>query len=451
MSKRKIIIDNSLKDILLKIKNDTIASIFLAGEVEEELLAHPEKEFDYFGLSHANKGHISYLTKEKIEKVEAEEVKDYWRPKYRYTARPGSVIKKFLNFEDHRIIESFSTSFLSLVDPPNYRMEVVKGEDIITYYHHANYSQQSGSLGGSCMKGSPAHFFDIYKKNEDTINMLVMFDQHNKVMGRSLVWIGKDFKLMDRIYVTNDLYLSYFYNWVSENDCIYKEHNNWMSPKQLMYRGEKIAKDLTIELKDTIFDTYPYLDTFKWLDKDLKKIHNFIPEDRKENLKVLGDHMGRTFPFDTFTFCQISNQLCTAYDSTYLDYLGLRVARNLTQRSYVLGTFILREHAIHVEEIGDYIFNEKYDHLNNKEAIDKRKLEQEEKRKRGTKLKEELEWYESGSSGGSSVDGVFIGELTQQPSYSEYVAEHSDPITVDTVTITDDEWMDSVSEGLTNC
>ena len=38
--------------------------------------------------------------------------------------------------------------------------------------------------------------------------MLVMLDQHDKVMGRSIVWIGDDFKIMDRIY-SNGITLVY--------------------------------------------------------------------------------------------------------------------------------------------------------------------------------------------------------------------------------------------------
>jgi hypothetical protein len=383
---RNIIISDALKEVLLKIdKSSHLNYLLLSGEVKESELSHPEKNFNYLDLSHSNKGHISYLTQEKIDKIEAED-KDYWEPKMRYTARPGSIMKKLFKTNSSEI-EYFASQFLAIVDPPVFHMKVVKGNDISKFYQHNNYYQQSGSLGASCMKCSPANYFDIYTQNEDKISMLLMLDQYDKVMGRAILWNGNDFKLLDRIYVCNDNYLYYFYNWAKENSCFYKEENTWYTPKNIMYDGEKTIKEFEISLKNVDFEKYPYMDTFKWLDKKEGKIYNYIPKGKMQNFIVLGDHMGRYFDSDYFAFCEYSHVLCLSRDLAYLDYLDMNVSYGMIVHSYVLDTNILREHYVFNEEIGDNIFNEEYDRFNDKEKIEKLKSVIEEKRKKGLELK----------------------------------------------------------------
>jgi len=388
--KRKIVISEALKEVLLKIDDRSyVRQLLLREEVDERLLTHPDKNFNYLDLSSSNKGHISYLTQDKIDKIEAEEDKDYWKPKMRYTARPGSVMKKLFKCDGYDI-ENFATQFLSLVDPPIFRMEIVKGKDIAKFYNYSNYYQQCGSLGASCMKGSPENYFDIYVENEDVVSMLVMLDQHDKVMGRSILWSVGEEKLLDRIYVCNDMYMNYFYNWAKENKCYYKEHNNWSTPKNIIFNGEKIIKEFEIDLKNVEFGNYPYLDTFKWLNKKEGKIYNYIPKGKLNDLIVISDHMGNYFDSDYFAFCEYSNDLCMSRDMVHLDYLNMNVYRGHTVRSYVLDTYIISSHSTISKEIQDRIFNEEYDRFNDKEKIEKKKIELEEKKKRGDKFKESL-------------------------------------------------------------
>ncbi len=60
----------------------------------------------------------------------------------------------------------------------------------------------SGSLGGSCMQGKPASYFEMYD-NEDCFQLLVAYSNGN-VVGRSLLVKADDKTYMDRRYGNDD-------------------------------------------------------------------------------------------------------------------------------------------------------------------------------------------------------------------------------------------------------
>jgi len=395
MASRKLIITPELKNVLVKINSD-IARLLLQEDIDDNTLSHPEKNFNYFDLSHTSKGHLSYLTKDRIDKIELED-KNFWEPKKRYHARPGSVIKKLFKIHDWEL-ENFTTQFLSIVDPPVFRMEVVKGEDVAKYYAQVNYFERRGSLGGSCMACVPSNFFQIYVENPEQINMLVMLDQHDKVMGRAVLWNGADFRLMDRIYVCNDLYINYFYNWAKENKCYYKKFNNWSTPKHLIFNDEEVIKEFDIILDKSHFELYPYLDTFKWLDLETRKISNYTPKDNT-NVICVSDHRGGHLMYNYFVFCDMEHDVHMSSEIVYIDYMNMNVYSGNAMRSYTLDRWIWKDHAVLCDEIRDYIFNEKYDQYNDHTIIEAKKKEYAEKRKKGEELKSGLR-----SSSGNGYD-----------------------------------------------
>ena len=71
----------------------------------------------------------------------------------RTAARTIRII--FPDFRDS-YYEEFHNLFISTatkVSKDRYTYRIVSGEDIRKYYHHSNYAEHTGSLGGSCMKG----------------------------------------------------------------------------------------------------------------------------------------------------------------------------------------------------------------------------------------------------------------------------------------------------------
>lgn len=392
----KIIITEELKQVLTKIDNQ-LSFILLKDEIDDDFLLKTDKPINYLDLSHTNKGHISYLTKDRIDKIEQDD-RDYWKIKLRYHARPGSVLKKLFSDQLHYSLEDFSIKFLSIVDKPVFRLELIKGSDISKYYNYKNYYIQNGNLGHSCMSHSPSKYFDIYVKNEDSINMLVMLNEDDKVMGRALVWNGDGFRLMDRIYVCNDIYEIYFRQWAKENGVYQKQFNNFKSPLHVITpNDESICKEFVINLNESKFDSYPYLDTFKWLDLKENKIYNYKPSFINDDFVTITDSMGGHLHKDFFGFDDITKEIYCYSEIVYIDYMDKNIYVGHLVYSHIFNRYIYADHYKRSNEVLDNIFNEQYDHLNDYDKIEERKKEIEEKKLNGNTLK--VEWKKIISDG----------------------------------------------------
>ena len=445
MSEKKFIITEDFKNVLSKINSD-IANILLQDNIDENILAKPEKNFNYVDISRTTKGHISYLTQEKIDKIEATEEKNYWEPKRRYHARPGSFIKKLLKVNDYEI-EDFTTQFLSIVDPPVFEMKVVKGQDVAKYYGQNSYYDFRGTLGSSCMRNSPPNFFDIYVHNPEQINMLVMINPSNKILGRALLWNGPDFKLMDRIYVSIDGHENYFYNWAKENEYYYKEFNTYNTPTHIVFNDVKEFKKFEITIDKSEFEYYPYLDTFKWLDVKNKKFYNYIPEGE---FITVSDHQGGHLNPDHFAFCEYTKEICTSEHLVFVEYLGMNINDDILSFSATLDTYIVDAHSKFCPDICDRIFNEEYDKFNDWGKINKKKEEFEEKRKNGGNDGLVSNWSSMG--GWAKIPRKYLEEEpdipNEQPSWAYTAAVAVDPeqpienAERYTVTLTCDSWED---------
>jgi len=414
---KKIIITEELKKILNQI-NNPLSHLILNENISDDNIVDLDKYINYIDISQSNKGHLSYLTKDRISKIENSEDKDYWKAKMRYHGRPGSVLKKLFHPNLSRHFEDFSMKYISIADKPEYHMELVNGNDIAKYYDYKNYYNQNGNLGGSCMSRVPSDFFDFYVQNVRNINLLVMLDQHDKIMGRAIIWIGNDFKLMDRIYTCNDLYESYFEDWAKSNNVMHKEYNNYKTPMHIIdpTNNTNIIKKYVINLEQSSFNKYPYLDSFKWLNRKTNKIYNYIPENQ-EDLIVLCDSMGGHLNKDTYDFDDITNEMYCKNDIIYIEYMNKKVYIGNTFKSCVYDTYIYQKHSIYSDEIKDYIFNKEYDNHNDYEKIKNKIIEKEKRIKNAIDKLSELK----------SSDGWDLGKDTIDP-YTEQAPPMFDSI-----------------------
>ena len=160
-------------------------------------------------------------------------------------------------------------------------LKVVTGTDISKYYKESNYHFDSklGSLAHSCMRYSKCQpYFKIY---EDNAKMLILYNEASrKITGRALLWEATDgTKIMDRIYSTEQNF-QLFFAWAKENNYIrkrYQAHNSqtsWVRPD-----GSGFDRLYNIQLKElpnerSLYDKYPYFDTFYRFDKTNNVIRN---------------------------------------------------------------------------------------------------------------------------------------------------------------------------------
>jgi hypothetical protein len=183
--------------------------------------------------------------------------------------------------------------------------KLVKGDEIAYWYNEDNYyidedeDRVGGTLGESCMRSADDSYFDIYCKNPEVCQLLILFSSVDtqKIVGRALVWkLNTGNMFMDRVYYTEDYINSLFSDYAKQNNIFKKEINNShgntksISPSSgsIAYPGNTV--DLTSGI--IYYDYYPYLDTFKYFYPNLSTLSTIF--DRSDESYELEDINGGT-------------------------------------------------------------------------------------------------------------------------------------------------------------
>lgn len=164
-------------------------------------------------------------------------------------------------------IERFYNNFL--VFQKNAYIEVVelKGDDLLEAYKLENYLHAKSTLAGSCMTDKTNNL-KLYTSNPDIISLLAI-KTFGKIAGRCLIWNTSEGKIMDKRYTCSD--------WVnSKFDRIMRE-NGYICNSSL--EDFPNSKKINIQLDNYGFERYPYVDTFKFFDKNTGLITNALNED----------------------------------------------------------------------------------------------------------------------------------------------------------------------------
>ena len=364
-----VLISKELRELLLEFSNDSVVAQLLLKKrhSKEDLVDSP---VNYISISTQDKTKISYMTVDRMSAISEDE---YWTSSRRFQAKPGAFIGKIFKNVSGRDVEKFSNLFRSQSCKPTFTFDVVSGEKIREYYHYESYSYTDrGSLGASCMKhDSCQRYFDMYTENPDKIKMLVMLSEGGGLMGRALLWDFDSHKVMDRIYTSSDEDLLFFFKkWASENGYVYKSEQNWSNT--LFFEklgGEKKELKLCVKLTGDIYERYPYMDTFKFIDRQTGNLYNYQPE---INFGTLCSSEGSVQSSDYLRLDGITKSFRYSHDCQWLEYLGLYTGVGM-EFSEVNDQYILRDHCEYDEEVHDYLFVGEYEKLNNLDGIEDRK------------------------------------------------------------------------------
>lgn len=363
-------ISDNLKTILQNISRESVVAKLLLKKrhQKEDLVENP---VNFISVSGEDSGKISYLTKERIDKIFTEtEITDLWSSSKRFHAKPGAFVSKVFKDIPAKEVEIFSNLFKAESSKPNFQFKVVLGEDIRKYYHHSKHQSESGSLGVSCMRYDRCQpYFDLYCENPEVISMLVMLDEFDKVLGRSILWQFGTKKLMDRIYTANDEKLSlYFKKWAYENGFLHRKQQNWYNSIMFQDSQNVVEINKTVVLKNFNFDNFPYMDTFRFLNRNTGELSNFIKNDR--SVITLCGSEGNYYGRNYLGFDQVSKVFRHCGELVYLDYLDISTSSDNCRYSEVNDCYILPQHSIWHEDLSDYIFSESYSHFNNQRRIE---------------------------------------------------------------------------------
>lgn len=142
------------------------------------------------------------------------------------------------------------------------RLEMVNGDLIKEWYSEGKYQSGGGSLNNSCMRYSKCqNYFDIYTKNPEVCNLLILKNESGKLIARSLIWKLTDGRTyMDRVYTVNDSDTNIFRDYATEKGWIY-------------YNGGGLSK-MEVQLKKEEYVKFPYMDTFYSYNKEVNILVN---------------------------------------------------------------------------------------------------------------------------------------------------------------------------------
>lgn len=173
-------------------------------------------------------------------------------------------------------IEEFVNEYKSKIAIKNNKFllfELVSGEDIRYWYNQQQYDNDyESTLHNSCMRYDDcADYFDIYVENPEVCKLLILKSENkeNKIVGRALVWtLADDTIFLDRVYYSEDAQVKLFHEYARKNGWCYKSAQNSNSHASVIFEPNKpYEKELIVHLKKSKFDSYPYIDTIKYLDK----------------------------------------------------------------------------------------------------------------------------------------------------------------------------------------
>jgi hypothetical protein len=364
--KKVLNLSDKFKEYISEFQETSEISKILLGEIETNLLV--DDHIDYISVSSEDANKISYLTPERINAIK-KSGEDLWTSSKRYHCKSGSFVSKVLKSPNSKSVEIFSNQYKSYVTKKEFTFKVISGDEIAKYYLADNYSAQKGTLGASCMKYEKCKpFFELYSKNPETIKMLIMVNSSDLLIGRALLWEaqsmdGETINIMDRIYTVKDEDYSHFFkNWAHSNGYSYKFHQNWANTLQFIdpKTGQTSEVKLKIKLKESIFGRYPYLDTFKWIDKGNNILYNFIPsefnpDDSRYRL-LMSPEGGSEYP-DYLAFDEITRNWSYKGDMVRLES-GLTTNMNNCAWSDTLDRYILQTESTWNRDLQDNIYTD---------------------------------------------------------------------------------------------
>lgn len=242
-----------------------------------------------------SKSVISLLTSNGFE-FSAREINDFldkWREAY----------DEFHRKNDSDVLESEGKRF-----------RLVKGEHIRIYYGYETYSRDGSSDNdilnlSELRKPNYASHLDIFVKNPDSCQMLILYNEDGTIDGRSLIWklssssVSGATHFQDRIYFINNRTKRAFKKW-AENRNMILDSGRGVPATSLdsVLWSTRIEENnpnlifMNVELS-YIPEKFPWMDTFKYLDGSNNTLSNFIISDRpsefyKSKYRITGPHGG---------------------------------------------------------------------------------------------------------------------------------------------------------------
>lgn len=259
------------------------------------------REANFIKLSGEN---LSYLPMKNAEAFRAKDHRNF-NPFFNANGRQESkaarlarrlIVNDFGDFFLHdKDFESFSNIVKAYVMNQIGTYALVDGEEIRHWYDGAYYEERTASLMSSCMRYSVcAPYFDIYVDHPEFVKMLVSVNGDRRLLGRALIWTMPDGKIiLDRVY-GSDSSVEAFRTYAREQGWWVRSYNTFEHETYFTSpTGVKEVILYTLPLSK-LYRTYPYMDTFKYLNMKNKTITN--DPNAQYDMTLMGIHGDDHYP-----------------------------------------------------------------------------------------------------------------------------------------------------------
>lgn len=241
------------------------------------------------------------------------------------------------------------------------RFEVVQGEEIRKWYDEDTYEDPEYHLNNSCMRYERCQrYLNIYVENPNQVTMVIMKGSDpDKIIGRALIWKLKDGTYyLDRPYANNDEDINLFKEWGrSKGYSVYSDYKN---------------KEVILDKSE--FSSYPYMDTFKWLNRGEKLLSTDSSEfdDGNEDWIKLEDtgggydeaqsgiyseYLGEYIDEEYAVYAEDLQSYIHSDDAYYLEYKDQYVSQgaNVVHSEYD-SQYYLEEDTVHSDYLNDWVY-----------------------------------------------------------------------------------------------
>jgi len=187
----------------------------------------------YFDIDKEKNDIITYLPIDRFKRLEKED--NPYNSKLRQQMKIGKFFRvindKLIDKEVETLINSFRSNYDICIKGVSDKLKLVSGEDVRFWYNEKNYVHGGGMLNSSCMRhADKGPEMQMFVDNPDVIQLLILLDDNNKLLGRSLVWRlakpeGSTF--MDYVYTRFDKDRDIFLMYGSQHGWIMRDKNNY--------------------------------------------------------------------------------------------------------------------------------------------------------------------------------------------------------------------------------
>jgi hypothetical protein len=310
----------------------------------------------------------------KIGRMRQDKTKPVWREQ-RTDLQVGRFVNKIIQKSKDTSIKSltqndvnaFVDNFKAYRDfqtSKKDKFEVVQGEDIRKWYDEDNYENAAYHLSNSCMRYERCQdYLDIYTENTNQVSMVIMKGlDPNKIIGRALIWkLDNGSTYLDRPYANNDEDVNLFKQWGRDKGYV-------------VYGDNYHHKEVTLDKSD--FRYYPYMDTFKYLNRgknllstnsdgfddgneDWVRLESTGGDYEEARQGIYSEYYDEYIDEDSAVYAEDIQSYIHSDDAFYLEYKDIYVSNesNVVYSEYG-SNYYLEEDALHSDYLDDWIYSE---------------------------------------------------------------------------------------------